>query len=90
MSVWKGEKGEGVHLGSCCDKPGKNREGGKHITWGEKEGRYRLGEQSGRRNAEDLATGCGRPGRGRNGMVARTPAGGGAGHLAMLFIQTGN
>ena len=44
MSVWKGEKGEGVHLGSCCDKPGKNREGGKHITWGEKEGRYRLGE----------------------------------------------
>ena len=51
MSVWKGEKGEGVHLGGCCDKPGTNREGGNHITWGEKEGEQpsvvcvRLGEQ---------------------------------------------
>lgn len=76
MSVWEGEKGEGIHLGNCCDKPGKNREGGNHIAWGEKRGEVLF-----RRTVREVESRG--PGNwmwetreGRTRMVARTPAGG--------------
>ena len=74
--MWEGEKGEGIHLGNCCDKPGKNREGGNHIAWGEKRGEVLF-----RRTVREVESRG--PGNwmwesreGRTRMVARTPAGG--------------